>query len=86
MKIWYQSAARFGIDPRWQSYEHSLRKHISSLLSPTSTFYLKGIDSQAEGYQDQNSLDEYRQCQFSQNAMLAESQGFSAFAVGCWKD
>jgi len=86
MKIWYQSAARFGIDPRWQVYEQSLKKHMSSLLSPTSTFNLKGIDSQAEGYQDQNNLDEYRKRQFLQNAKFAESQGFDAFAIGCWKD
>ena len=86
MKIWYQSAARFSIDSRWQAYKHSLKKHISSLLSSKSTFSLNGIDSQTDEYQDQNNLDEYRRGQFTQNAILAESQGFKAFAIGCWKD
>lgn len=86
MKIWYQSAASFGIDKRWRSYEQSLKRHISSLLDPASSFVLKDVDIQAGGPQAPKDLDEHRRRQFIQNAVSAESQGFDAFAIGCWKD
>lgn len=86
MKIWYQSAARFDIDAKWQSYERSLKKHLSSLMAPTTTFSMQGIDSQFIDTGNPDALDAYRKQRFCENAQLAQSQGYDAFAIGCWKD
>jgi Asp/Glu/hydantoin racemase len=86
MKLWYQSAVEFRSDDRWQLYEKSLKKHISQLLEQRSTFRIHGLKDIADGNKDKNNSDKYREFQFCQNAIAAESQGFSSFAIGCWKD
>jgi Asp/Glu/hydantoin racemase len=86
MKLWYQSAVEFRSDHRWQLYESSLKSHISQFLNQKSTFCLQGMDYKIDRYKAEHNLDKYRQLHFYQKAIFAERQGFSSFAIGCWRD
>lgn len=34
MRIWYQSSAALGIDPKWTPYEKSLKRHVQEVARP----------------------------------------------------
>jgi Asp/Glu/hydantoin racemase len=91
MRIWYQS---FGDLSSLPSYRGSLEAHTARVASPGTEVVVRGVRPGTYGsgavppiaFTRYPYLKYLNQLQIVDNALLAEEEGFDAFAIGCYHD
>ncbi|MDO8567947.1 MAG: aspartate/glutamate racemase family protein [Dehalococcoidales bacterium] len=82
MKIWYQTYAANGVDPKWQTYEEELKAYVQQVARPGTKVEIHGV----EKYHPKMNHSEYIQymhvAQVIDKALQAEREGYDAFCLG----
>jgi len=86
LKIWYQSSALLGIDPKWDPYYESLKKHVQKVARSDTKVDVRGVKF-SHPLRERSSYVEYlHKAQIIDNAIQAEREGYDAFCVACALD
>jgi len=86
LKIWYQSSAVLGIDPKWDPYYESLKKHVQKVARSDTEVDIHGVKF-SHPLRERSSYVEYlHKAQIIDNAIQAEQEGYDAFCVACALD
>lgn len=86
MKIWYQSSSLIGVDPRWEPYYESLKKHVQKVARSDTKVDVRGVKF-GHPLRERSSYVQYlHQAQIIDNAIQAEREGYDAFCVACALD
>jgi len=86
MRIWYQSSAPIGKDPLWRPYEESLKRHLESVVRPSTKVSIHGLDVASTAQEKSHYIQYLNTAQWINNALIAEQEGYDAFAGGCMLD
>lgn len=81
MKIWLQSATSMGVDPLWKGYEEALKKHARHLARSDSRLTFSGVKIMTPAIERHAYFRLLLTPQIVENALVAEKEGFSVFAV-----
>lgn len=86
MKIWYQTYAALGVDPKWNDYDTNLKSYVQKVARPDTRVDVHGVDR----YFPKMPLSEYVQSlhilQVIDQALQAEREGYDAFCLGGSRD
>jgi allantoin racemase len=86
MKIWYQTYAALGVDPKWDDYDTNLRSYVQKVARPDTQVDVHGV----EKYFTKMTISEYVQsmhvAQVIDKALQAEREGYDAFCIGGTRD
>ena len=86
MKIWYQSSAPLGIDPKWDPYQESLKRHVQKVARPDTKVDIHGAHLSHPLLERSRYVGYLHQAQIIDNAIQAEGEGYDAFCVACTLD
>lgn len=86
MKIWYQTYAALGVDPKWDGYNTTLKSYVRKVARPDTQVDVHGVDK----YFTKMTVSEYVQSlhilQVIDKALQAEREGYDAFCIGGTRD
>ncbi len=86
MRIWLQSAAALGKDPRVSSYVESIKKHVQKVARSSTTVSINGID-EVLGRSDLYHLAGHIESSWLiKKAWQAEQEGYDAYVQVCTLD
>jgi allantoin racemase len=85
MKIWFQTAAPIGKNPTFDSYEKLFVKHAKKVARQDTEIRFSGPDIEVPRVDSSYYLEYINAGQILNNAVLAEKEGFDAFAVTCMR-
>ena len=86
MRIWLQSVASLGRNPVWEPYEKVLIKHAQEVARPGTTVDVRGVEIMTAGIDSSHYFEYLNTSQVINNAILAEKEGYDAFALNCMLD
>lgn len=86
MRVWVQSATAAGNDPLWQGYRETVEAHLRALAAPGSAFELHGVGVMTPALEDYYYPEFLNTGQILENALVAQREGYDAFAVTCMFD
>ena len=86
MKIWLQSVGALGKDPQWTLYEKALAKHAREAAGPGATVEIRGVEVMTTGIDRSHYFEGLNTSQVINNILLAEKEGYDAFALNCMMD
>jgi len=82
MKIWYQTYANLGVDPRWKNYADDVRSYIHKVARPDTQIDLYGTIMMSDRMPDSEYIRYLHVAQVIENALRAEREGYDAFCLG----
>ncbi len=86
MKIWYQTYAALGVDPKWNDYDTNLKSYVQKVARAGTQVDVYGV----EKYFPKMTISDYVQflhvSQVIDNALQAEREGYDAFCIGGTRD
>ncbi len=86
MKIWIQSASAMGTDPLWDDYGEALERHAKKLAREDSTITFSGVKIMTPALEKHYYFQLLNTPQIVENAIIAEREGYDAFAGNCLLD
>lgn len=81
MKLWLQSGGDFGVNPIWNDYEASLEKHFRKVARAGTDISVHGTRAFSERVRTYQYDVYLHTAQIIENAILAEREGYDAFAT-----
>ncbi len=82
MKIWYQSYSPMGFDPKWKTYEETLKRCIQESARPDTTVEVCGVSKLSPRMIDSDYIQYLHVAQVIEKGLEAEKKGYDAFIVG----
>ena len=82
MKIWYQSYAAIGFDPKRKPYEDDLKNYVKMVARPDTKVDVHGVAKYAAKMTDSDYMQFMHFSQVVENALQAEREGYDAFCIG----
>ncbi|MEA3442513.1 MAG: aspartate/glutamate racemase family protein [Chloroflexota bacterium] len=86
MRIWYQSSTSLGLDPMWNPYLESLKKHVKEVARAGTTVDIHGVEVMHPLVERSCYTEYLNQSQIINNAISAEKESYDVFCVGCTLD
>ncbi len=82
MRIWYQSYAAIGFDPKWKNYEEDLKSYVQKVARPDTKVDVHGAGKMAPKMVVSDYIQLMHMPQIIDNALQAEREGYDAFCIG----
>jgi len=82
MRIWYQSYAAIGFDPKWKKYEEDLKSYVQKVARPDTKIDIHGVGKMSPKMTGSDYIQFMHVSQVIENALQAEREGYDAFAIG----
>lgn len=86
MKIWYQSGAALGKNPRYNAYYEMLKTHIQKAARPGTEVSVHGVERSSPYHQVCRYEELLHNYQIAENYLQAQREGYDGFCVGCALD
>ncbi len=85
MRLWLQSAANLGADPRWEVYRRELLAHARALARPGTEVELHGTSVMVPEL-DYPYVQYLHTRELIEAGLAAQAAGCAAFVLNCWDD
>ena len=82
MKIWYQTYAALGVEPKWKTYEEELKKYAQKVARPDTEIAIHGVDKYASRMNDSDYIQFMHIPQVIDKALQAEREGYDVICTG----
>jgi len=82
MKIWYQTYAALGVDPKWKNYETDLKSYVQKVARPDTKVDVYGVEKYALKMNYSDYLQFMHLPQVIDKALQAEREGYDGFCIG----
>ncbi|MFC1962284.1 aspartate/glutamate racemase family protein [Chloroflexota bacterium] len=82
MKIWYQTYAALGTDPKRRRYVEDLKTYVQTVARPDTQVAVHGVEKYAPKMNDSDYIQFMHIPQVIDKALQAEREGYDAFVLG----